>query len=436
MSDKKPAVPTAYTVRKAVEAIAINPKSGRITLLTRKLFNVLLYQAQRQGEALATYRAPLADIVATAEFDSNDTNLIKEHLRKMLQTQVEWNSTSEDGSRRWGATNILSEAEIIEDKKSRRVWVEWSYAPKIKKRLLEPDIYARLSLQFQSSLRSSAALGLYEICSRYAESPAHLTMRNPWQWWRPVLTGIPDGSPDGDIYPEYKYFKRSVLKGAVSEVNAVTDLEVELIEHKDGRRITDIQFRSMKKAQSGLPLPEPALFDMALVARMKAIGLPQHEVEQLYCETEENVIRATLDALAARQANRKAAPLTSPAAWFKTMLKTGAAAKSALVEKKPAAKPKVTTQKVREKYIAHQREQAMELYREMMEDDQLAAIDRFRDHLAETGNAVTLQEFDKKGMKSKIAEVAFTTWLAQETWGEPTEKDLLEFVLELGGALS
>ena len=34
--------PSSAELRKAVEAIAIQPKSGKITLLTRKLFNVLL----------------------------------------------------------------------------------------------------------------------------------------------------------------------------------------------------------------------------------------------------------------------------------------------------------------------------------------------------------------------------------------------------------
>lgn len=38
-------------LRKAVEAIAIQPKSGKITLLTRKLFNVLLAVAQQADDS-------------------------------------------------------------------------------------------------------------------------------------------------------------------------------------------------------------------------------------------------------------------------------------------------------------------------------------------------------------------------------------------------
>ena len=42
--------PSSAELRKAVEAIAIQPKSGKITLLTRKLFNVLLAVAQQADE--------------------------------------------------------------------------------------------------------------------------------------------------------------------------------------------------------------------------------------------------------------------------------------------------------------------------------------------------------------------------------------------------
>lgn len=75
--------PSSAELRKAVEAIAIQPKSGKITLLTRKLFNVLLAVAQQADESGDTYRALLSDIVANSAFDSNDTALVKEHLRRM-----------------------------------------------------------------------------------------------------------------------------------------------------------------------------------------------------------------------------------------------------------------------------------------------------------------------------------------------------------------
>lgn len=92
-------------LRKAVEAIAIQPKSGKITLLTRKLFNVLLAVAQQADDSGDTYRALLSDIVANSAFDSNDTALVKEHLRRMVSVQVEWSTgtSSQKPGRKWGS---------------------------------------------------------------------------------------------------------------------------------------------------------------------------------------------------------------------------------------------------------------------------------------------------------------------------------------------
>lgn len=80
-------------------------RNGKITLLTRKLFNVLLAVAQQADDSGDTYRALLSDIVANSAFDSNDTALVKEHLRRMVSVQVEWSTgtSSQKPGRKWGS---------------------------------------------------------------------------------------------------------------------------------------------------------------------------------------------------------------------------------------------------------------------------------------------------------------------------------------------
>lgn len=241
------AVATDTKLRKAVEAIAVKPHAGKLTLLTRKIANVLLAEAQEQGVDNATYRIPLGRLCTRADYDSTNTTLVKDQLRKMASTTVEWNIGSK-GARRWGVTNMVN-VEVIEE--GNRCWIEWDYPVKLKAKLLAPDVYARLSLQMQNSFRSSAALALYEICLRYVDSPGNLTMRMAWDDWRPILTGVPDGE-DG-TYTQYKYFKRDVIKPSVEEVNTLTHLAVELIEHKQGRAVSELQFSVRPKGQGGCP---------------------------------------------------------------------------------------------------------------------------------------------------------------------------------------
>ncbi|WP_321846749.1 replication initiation protein [Paraburkholderia bannensis] len=432
--------PSSAELRKAVEAIAIQPKSGKITLLTRKLFNVLLAVAQQADEAGDTYRALLSDIVANSAFDSNDTALVKEHLRRMVSVQVEWSqgTSSQKPGRKWGISTLIADAEILEDPTTRRVWVEFSFAPKIKKKLLDPVQYARLSLQFQSQLRSSAGLALYEICVRYLTNPSHLTMRETWEWWRPILSGTPDTEAGDEAKREYKYFKRDYLRPAIAEVNAVTNIFVELIEHREGRRVAEIQFRVTERKQPMLALDEhPNVFDSTLVDRMVKIGIPLKEAQSLYADSEENRIRAALQLTEQRMRSTSLPPVRSAAALFKDALKKGyappvedaagaASSGRAIAGAVAADDPKA---RLMDEYAAYRRKEARALYEEQGDLEREIARTSFENDELPGLGAHLRDDWRRRGLESKLGETAFFDWLARKTWGEPTDGDLLAFTL-------
>ncbi|GAB5095529.1 RepB family plasmid replication initiator protein [Caballeronia sp. HLA56] len=435
--------PSSAELRKAVEAIAIQPKSGKITLLTRKLFNVLLAVAQQADESGDTYRALLSDIVANSAFDSNDTALVKEHLRRMVSVQVEWSTgtSSQKPGRKWGISTLIADAEILEDPTTRRVWVEFSFAPKIKKKLLDPVQYARLSLQFQSQLRSSAGLALYEICVRYLTNPSHLTMRETWEWWRPILSGTPDTEAGDEAKREYKYFKRDYLRPAIAEVNAVTNIFVELVEHREGRRVAEIQFRVTERKQPMLALDEhPNVFDSTLVDRMVKIGIPLKEAQTLYADSEENRIRAALQMTEQRLRSTTLPPIRSAAALFKDALKKGYAPPlEALPPATASGAPRSTAgsasgaddlkARLLGEFSAYRRKEARALYDEQGERERELARQSFEDDVLPELGTHMRDDWRKRGLDSKLAETSFFDWLARKTWGEPTDGDLLAFTL-------
>jgi Initiator Replication protein len=433
--------PTSAELRKAVEAIAIQPKSGKITLLTRKLFNVLLAVAQQADDSGDTYRALLSDIVANSAFDSNDTALVKEHLRRMVSVQVEWSTgtSSQKPGRKWGISTLIADAEILEDPVTRRVWVEFSFAPKIKKKLLDPVQYARLSLQFQSQLRSSAGLSLYEICVRYLTNPSHLTMRETWEWWRPILSGTPDTEAGDEAKREYKYFKRDYLRPAIAEVNTVTNIFVELIEHREGRRVAEIQFRVTERKQPMLALDEhPNVFDSTLVDRMVKIGISLKDAQTLYADSEENRIRAALQMTEQRMRSTTLPAVRSAAALFKDALKKGYAPQlEALPATATPAKPNAANAapaddlkaRLLSEYSLFRRREAQALYDEQGETEREVARKTFEDDILPDLGPHLKEDWRKRGLDSKLVETSFFDWLAHKTWGDPTDGDLLAFTL-------
>jgi hypothetical protein len=335
-----------------------------------------------------------------------------------------------------GISTLIADAEILEDPATRRVWVEFSFAPKIKKKLLDPVQYARLSLQFQSQLRSSAGLALYEICVRYLTNPSHLTMRETWEWWRPILSGTPDTEAGDEAKREYKYFKRDYLRPAIAEVNAVTNIFVELIEHREGRRVAEIQFRVTERKQPMLALDEhPNVFDSTLVDRMVKIGIPLKDAQTLYADSEENRIRSALQMTEQRMRSTSLPPVRSAAALFKDALKKGYAPQ---VEALPAVTAPAKTNgapaddlkaRLLSEYSVFRRKEARSLYEEQGESERELARQTFEeDVLPELGTHMR-DDWRKRGLDSKMGETSFFDWLARKTWGEPTDGDLLAFTL-------
>lgn len=434
-----PAVAEVSSLRKAVEAIAVKPHAGKITLLTRKINNVLLAEAQAQGIQATTYRIPLSKLCAKADYDSTNMQLVKEQLRRMASTTVEWNVGAK-GSRRWGVTSMI-EVEIIEE--GNRCFIEWGYPMKFKEKLLAPEIYARITLQMQNSFRSSAALALYEICVRYIDSPGQLTMRMPWEEWRPTLTGVPDGDPEA-TYLEYKYFKRDVLKPAVAEINSLSaiEIEVELIEHKNGRSVSELQFKVQKKSQSGLELDEPNLFDLSLITRIVALGFSQAQAEKIYSDHEENKVRAALDYTETRL--KRSPPLDSPQGYYRDALAKGyglmapgqaAGEKQKAIEmgKKPppaakGSKPADVTQHLAEAWWAEKRQAARASFDGLDAEAQAREVAEFAatalpKHLA--------KKWRDEGLTNRLCASAFARWMMRDT-PEPNDVELLQFGLAKG----
>ena len=302
-------------LRKPVNTLAIVPKSARITTLGRKSYNVLLFEAQEQGLDKDVFRAPLERIIKGVDFDSNDHALIKKHLRAMVSTTVEWQSPTTGEGSSWNVSGLLAHARL--SKERGQVWVEWSYAVNLKQELLQPTVFARLRLEVISQLRSHAGVALYEICTRYKDIGR--TSRQAWRWWQPVLSGNP--SSERTERQEYRIFKRDTLKPAVAEVNAITDIEVELVEHKQGRFIDEIQFKIQPKKQASIMLGQaPKPVEMGLIERARRLGVADEVAETLCQEHGDDAFAAALDALERRIATSFPEPLRDPARYLRALM--------------------------------------------------------------------------------------------------------------------
>lgn len=317
MNSPQPKSPHPDPLKKPVNTLAIVPQNRKITVLGRKTYNVMLSIAQSQGIEKHSYRAPLSEIVSGIDYSSNDSELIKKHLRAMASTVVEWNSPTTGEGSSWTICTLISHANLA--KKSGQIWVEWAYAEPLKQELLEPAVFTKLSLGMLSQMHTHAGIALYEICARYKSIGR--TSRQHWRWWLPVLTGQPVSDADKLAKTEYRFFKRDSIKPAIAEVNAITDIEVELVEYKNGKSISDFQFLVRRKDLVLLPQKKaPKPVDLFVIKQAVDLGVSDKKAEELVAHFGEAAVRQALDSLQARVNASFPEPVRDPFRYLKSLL--------------------------------------------------------------------------------------------------------------------
>jgi hypothetical protein len=439
---KDKATDEALILRKPVNTLAIVPKSARITSLGRKAYNVLLYEAQEHGLEKESFRAPLERVVKGLDFDSNDHALIKKHLRAMVSTTVEWQSPTTGEGNAWNVSGLLAHAKLTKERG--QVWVEWSYALNLKQELLEPTVFARLKLEIISQLRSHAGIALYEICTRYKE--VGRTSRQHWRWWVPVLTGQPETEKTAKL--EYRIFKRDTLKPAIAELRMITDLDIEMVEHKEGRFVAEIQFLIQKSKQPSLALvTPPSPVDLALIEKAKSMGISEEKADDLIEEFGEDAVKTGLDVLSRRLQQTFPEPIRDSYRYLKSVM-PGEVAKA---EKKAAeisakALPVATEKKLAqarrqarwtEEWIRRRRESVINDIRSMSEDTRAHLIADILTSMEERNVHPTLRKrLNSDGWQHPLVLSEVVQWYASgahgENWNKPTPDQLLEIAAEMG----
>ena len=431
--------------RKTNEAIGLRVREGKLSLLTRKIFNVMMYHAQEQRipgvdapidtpAAKKYFWIPLSNLARDAAYDSKDTEFLKKQLEELQNIKLLMET-----ERQWTSERLVSSITIVNPqgfkKHGGQVWFGFACPPEVHELVMAPGTYTRFSLLYQGMLRSGSALALYEICRRYATNPSKVTLIETYEHWYGALTGNPVLQEE---LPEYKYFKRDVIKTAMAEINALTDIQVELIEHKNGRRVEQLQFRVEHTKQSQLEFTAPAVIDLELMGRIMTFGFTQQEAADFVAQYSDDKVRSAVAFVQARIEQKNSPALDSPAAYFRWTLKQGASAAQDLRLQKSAAKKGAGNgagteagkqgdePTVMEKFLAARALDGLAVYKEQDDEERRVIFHRFKQQ-----NTNKLIKLDH-GIENALTRSAFTFWYAKELWGDPSVQDMVNFVEKVG----
>ena len=298
------------------------PRAGRVTITGRRLYNVLLQVSQSKlvaaGEmppADFLFEAPLAALLKSTGSNGDDRTAAKRYLSEMQDVRVDWQTTAPGDGTKWKSLNMLSQAEI--ELRHGENWCRWAFPPDIMGALFSPERWARIDLDVLKNLSSVPSLALYEICARYRDSPGGLTSRQTPAWWLDALSSGPAGAEKR----EWRKFKNERVKDAVTEINAGTDLEIELIEHKEGRAVKEVQFAVRRKQRVQRPLVDTGPVDVAFVLRAATLGVSEAKLDGLVREFGLEAVQAKIDMLEKRLMNRTLTRLDNPLAYLRALLR-------------------------------------------------------------------------------------------------------------------
>ena len=221
------------SVKKNVAAIHV---SGKLSLLQRKLSNVLLLNAYDTLVTRATHRIDARTLCTMIGYNSNDTDTLKTALRGLAETVAEWDMLDDQGRQEWGVSALLSFAKLKEGV------CEYAYLPALAEKLHDPKVFALINLNIQRKFTGGYALALYENCFRFIKTGST-------GWWEIDIFRRLMGVDDSDYYQSYKQLNAKIIKPAVAEVNKVSDIIITPEIRKLGRTVSHIRFKITQNPQ-------------------------------------------------------------------------------------------------------------------------------------------------------------------------------------------
>ncbi len=278
------------SVKKHVAAIHV---SGKLTLLQRKLSNVLLLNAYDTLTSQTTHAMDARTLCMMVGYNSNDLDTLKGSLRGLAETVAEWDMLDVDGQQEWGVSSLLSYAKL------KGGVCEYAYSPALAEKLNDPKVFAQINLNIQRRFTSGHALALYENCYRFVRIGST-------GWWDLDLFRRLMGVGDSAYYESYKHLNAKIIKPAVAEVNKTSNIIVTPDFKKRGRAVSDIRFLIKENPQlSILDLDDgEGTRNAPAYERLRGQGVSDRLARQWVREHGEAYVTSKLDYMAGQAAVR------------------------------------------------------------------------------------------------------------------------------------
>ena len=220
------------------------------SFIERKFLNTLIWHSQENDRVTDREQVlPLSEVFqAIGWTKSKNSEDLKQAIKKLVGTTVEWNEFGQDRTQSWTVCTFLASGKI--DKSQ----LKYRLNPEIVNQINRPTLYAKMQLLIQVQFSKRHSLILYEFfldfVSRHQEK--HFVLKEVELEMIYKLLGLENSS-----YAEkggFRFFNRDILKPSLKEINAHSDLDVETKALRRNRAVYAFDFTIMRKTAFQLAL--------------------------------------------------------------------------------------------------------------------------------------------------------------------------------------
>ena len=402
------------TYRKAVQVVHSKP-SQPLSLIQGKLSNCWLKNAyDSETDKEGWWVISFSKMAQEIGFDSNNRDYLRNSALELMQIVFEYDVISRTNQRLlWKASVLFPDIEIQDGS------IRYQISGQLKDRVLNPDMYALVDLNVLRRFQRASSIPIYEHCVRFVNLGK--TAEVELVTFREIVLG---SKSHDSAHMEYKYFKQRVLRPSIIEINTFSEITIELLEVRLGRRVNTLQFLVKRKKKLEVPAEDPLEVEK-ITKLLIDFGLQLPSVKKLVKQHSSNELLAALEYTKKRLADKRS-PVDNPPAYFQRALEE----RWGIVDETPVAESKPTTDRkvpqagkkqLKEAYQLHRIEEAEKYFSAMDGQEQEPLVTRYNGQQKIAG-----LRFNSK-RRAKAAQSAFFQWLVSETWGLPTAEQLLEF---------
>jgi hypothetical protein len=415
--------------------------ANKFSLVERKLLNAVIWHSQKHKFKPGEHALPVRDVFHLIGLDSSRNNeVLKDAIRTLTGTIIEWNIFGADRVEEWGVCTFLASGVIRGGK------LYYILNPKIVEKINQPTLYAKIQLLVQSQVRKRHALVLYEFfldsLSRTRRDSLRIVLRTEKLY--ELLAVNKDMS--------YKFFNRDVIKPSVNEITKHTDITTVTTDtNREGRKVVELIFLVQKKEKFQLYLDfdterldhverledaRSTSGNMKVQALLQHHGVGERRARTLVKTFEEDRIRGNIEYLLEQQKSGK--QIQNVAAYLVKAIeedyrrkKSPKELKEERAEKRKAktAAVKKERDKIQDEWKRFCEQRVKEHFAEKPEGWQKEKRNLFLQKIEEEARgSIQRSSFRKQGFDSPMIQAMFFSGLREELLTLPEEMDFEKYL--------